>query len=97
MKAIEMFRGLTSSVEPDWHNSGARMTQGISAQLEALPDTPLGEQLRWYLSMLLTAGEGSSLADVSRYVPRPELRLENIRSDEDVHNNWKGTANRIGT
>ena len=68
----------------------------IFAKLPPLPDTPVGRQLRWYLTMLTTAGEGSSLADLARYVPRPELRLDSIRSDEDVRNNWRGTANRVG-
>ncbi len=68
----------------------------ISAQLAAVPDTPVGRQLRWYLAMLLTAGEGASLADLARYVPGPNLHLEGFKSDEDLRNNWRGAVGRIG-
>ena len=72
------------------------MPETIAAQIKAIPDTPVGRQLRWYFTMLLSAGEGASLADLARYAPRPELHLDRITSDEDVRNNWRGTANRMG-
>src|SRR5579872_1362070 len=73
------------------------MAVDISALLRDVADEPVGRQLRWYLSMLLTAGEGASLADFAHYVPRPELRLESIKTDEEVRNNWRAMAGRMGT
>ena len=72
------------------------MTDSTPAPLAAIPDTPAGRQLRWYLTMVMTAGEGSSLTDFSRYAPGPNLRTENFKSDEDVRNSWRGTAGRLG-
>jgi len=72
------------------------MAETISTQITSLPDTPAGRQLRWYLSMLLSGGEGASLADFARYVPGPNLRTENFKSDEDVRKSWQGNVSRIG-
>lgn len=69
----------------------------ITNQLTDIPDTPVGRQLRWYLTMLLTAGEGATLADLARYAPSTGFRFDDLRSDEDIRNNWRGNANRIGT
>jgi len=72
------------------------MAETISTQITSLPDTPAGRQMRWYLSMLLSGGEGASLADFARYVPGPNLRTENFKSDEDVRKSWQANVSRIG-
>ncbi len=72
------------------------MTEDISSQLAALPDTPAGQQMRWTLSMVLTGGEGVSLADRARYAPGANSSLDNLASDEEVRNGWRGTASRVG-
>jgi hypothetical protein len=71
------------------------MTTSLSSRLDIIPDSALGRQLRWYVTMLLSAGEGSSLADVSRYVPE-NFRLDTLKTDENVRNNWRGNADRLG-
>jgi hypothetical protein len=70
------------------------MTGAISTQLAAIPDTPAGRQMRWYLTMLVTAGEGSSLADFARFVDDAHQRT--FKTDEDVRHNWRGAASRFG-
>lgn len=73
------------------------MAETISATLASIPDTPAGRQLRWYLTMLTTVGDGASLADLARYVPGPQFNLDQFKSDADLRANWQGAANRFGT
>jgi hypothetical protein len=72
------------------------MREDISALLAAVDHKPVAKQLGWHLTMLVTAGEGSSLADLEHYVPGPNFRMEAIKTDEDVRNNWRGTTGRLG-
>jgi hypothetical protein len=72
------------------------MTETISATIARIPDTPVGRQLRWHLTTLLSRGEGASLADLARYAPNPDFDLDSIKTDADVRNNWQRTAGWIG-
>jgi hypothetical protein len=72
------------------------MTENISAHLAALPNTSAGRQMRWTLSMILSAGEGASVADLARYVPGPEVGDPSNTADADVQGRFRGTAGRLG-
>jgi len=72
------------------------MTETISAAIARIPDTQVGRQLRWHLTMLTTAGEGASLADLAHYSPA-DFDLSTFKTDEQVRDNWRGNANRLGT
>jgi hypothetical protein len=71
------------------------MTETISAAIAQIPDTPVGRQLRWHLKMITTAGEGASLADLAHYSPA-DFDLASLKTDEQVRDNWRGNANRLG-
>jgi hypothetical protein len=71
------------------------MTETISAAIAQIPDTPVGRQLRWHLTMITSAGEGASLADLAHYSPS-DFDLASLKTDEQVRDNWRGNANRLG-
>src|SRR5579863_10217992 len=67
-----------------------------STLLEHIPDSPAGRQLKWYLGMLLSGGEGASAADRDRYTPEFAPRMGRFESDEQEREGWRGFAGRVG-
>ena len=53
-----------------------------SALLKDIPDSYAGRHLKWYLVMLLSSGEGASVADHERYTPEFAPRMGPFESDE---------------
>ncbi len=53
-----------------------------SSLLSDILDSPAGRQIKWYLGMLLSGGEGSSIADRDRYTPEFEPRMGRFESDD---------------
>lgn len=72
------------------------MEKKLDLALNDIPDSPAGRQIRWYLGMLLSRGEGSSVADRDRYTPQIAQRMGVIENDEQQRENWRGFADRIG-
>jgi GNAT superfamily N-acetyltransferase len=67
-----------------------------SALLKDIPDTWAGRQMKWYLGMLLSRGEGSSATDRERYTPEFAPRMGRFESDEQEREGWRGFASRMG-
>ncbi|HKN02127.1 MAG TPA: hypothetical protein VJX23_16555 [Candidatus Binataceae bacterium] len=66
------------------------------AKLRDLPDSPVGRRLKWYLGMLLSGGDGASMADNDRYTPEAAARLIPTTTDEEKRNAWRGFAAQFG-
>src|SRR5215470_13109258 len=67
-----------------------------SALLKDIPDSHAGRRMKWYLAMLLSAGEGASMADRERYTPECATRMGTFESDDQQRENWCGFAARMG-
>ncbi len=68
----------------------------VRAILSDVPDSPAGRQMKWYLGMLRSAGEGSSTADRDRYTPEIVQRMGVVVNDDQERENWRGFAQRMG-
>jgi hypothetical protein len=64
--------------------------------LNDIPDSPAGRQMKWYLGLLLSAGEGASTADRARYTPEFPPRMGLFANDDQKRANWRGFAGRMG-
>ncbi len=64
--------------------------------LNDIPNSCAGRRMKWYLSMLLSAGEGSSAADRDRYTPELAPRMGPFDSDDQQREGWRGFAGRMG-
>ncbi|MGC1189412.1 MAG: hypothetical protein WA861_02435 [Candidatus Binatus sp.] len=64
--------------------------------LNDIPDSPAGRQMKWYLGLLLSAGEGASTADRARYTPEFAPRMGKFASDDEERAGWRGMAGRFG-
>ncbi len=67
-----------------------------STLLSEIPESPVGRQMKWYLGMLLSAGEGASVADRDRYMPGIANRMGVVEADYQERENWRGFAQRMG-
>jgi hypothetical protein len=68
--------------------------EDLSQQLAALPDTAATKQLQWYLTQVLTGGNGAGLADLDRYAPG--FAPTGLTTDEEVRNDWSQLVSRLG-
>ncbi len=57
------------------------------AGLAALPDTPAGRQLRWYLERISSSGNGAADEDADRFIPAAGRRW--LPQGEDVAEGWR--------
>jgi hypothetical protein len=64
--------------------------------LEKIPDSPAGGQLRWYFGRLISAGEGASAVDRTRYTPELRQRIWGSSSTGDEAARWRGFCARLG-
>jgi hypothetical protein len=67
-----------------------------SVLLSDVPDSPAGRQMKWYLGMLLSRGEGASTTDRDRYTPEFAPRMGRFESDDQEREGWRGFADRFG-
>ena len=67
-----------------------------STLLNDIPDSPAGRRMKWYLAMLLSAGEGACAADSDRYVPEIVKRMGVIEAGHQERESWRDLAHRIG-
>src|SRR5579864_4387035 len=67
-----------------------------SELLQKLPDSPVGEQMRWYLERLISAGEGATPEDRARYTPELRRRIYGSSEAEDEEARWRGFSARVG-
>lgn len=67
-----------------------------SALFNDIPDSQAGRQAKWYLGMLLSAGEGASATDRERYTPEFAPRMGPFESDDREREGWRGFAGRLG-
>src|SRR5499425_2217786 len=67
-----------------------------SALLEKIPDSPAGAQMRWYMERLLSAGEGATAADRTRYTPELRKRIYGSSAPVDERERWRGFLGRSG-
>jgi hypothetical protein len=72
----------------------------VSDKAQALtrscPNTPVGRQLAWWLSMLIDEGDGASSADWDRYEPELRAELGPLQTPEAMREAWRGNAARFG-
>jgi hypothetical protein len=73
-----------------------RAVAAHSLLLNEIPDSPAGEQAKWYLGRLLSKGEGASKHDLERYTPDVARRFTEYESDEKERAQWAGFAARMG-
>lgn len=62
----------------------------------AVPDTPAGRQLGWWLGRLNADGEGAQPADWDRYAPELRERLGPLPDADAMQGAWRANAGRIG-
>ena len=67
-----------------------------SQLLQELPESPAGEQMRWYLGRLISAGEGASPVDRARYTPEFRKEIYGSSEPEDEQARWRGFSARMG-
>jgi hypothetical protein len=67
-----------------------------SALLSNIPDSWTGRQMKWYLGLLLSRGEGASKLDRDRYTPEFAPRMGRFESDDQEREVWRGFADRFG-
>lgn len=67
-----------------------------STLLSDIPESHAGRQLKWYLGMLLSGGEGASVADRDRYMPGIANRMGVVEADYEARENWRAFAQRMG-
>src|ERR1700722_15761177 len=67
-----------------------------SALLSNIPDSCAGRQMKWYLGLLLSRGEGASKLDRDRYTPEFAPRMGPFASDDQEREGWRGFADRFG-
>lgn len=72
------------------------MSNKAKALLSPLPDSPAGRQLAWWLTLLVDAGEGASLADLDRYAPAMLARLGPAQTVETLRATARANAERFG-
>ena len=61
-----------------------------------LPNTPVGDQLRWWIGMLNTGGEGAQPADWDRYAPALRNRFGALQGAEAMRANWQANLSHMG-
>jgi hypothetical protein len=66
------------------------------ALTRALPDTPAGRQLAWWLGRLNTAGEAAAADDWDRYAPSLRERLGPLPTLEAMRDGWRANLGRMG-
>jgi hypothetical protein len=67
-----------------------------SALLQKIPESPAGAQMRWYLSRLLSWGEGASPEDRARFTLELRKRVYGGSKPEDECARWRGISARFG-
>jgi len=68
-----------------------------AAQLQNFLSWPAGRQLRWYLGLLRSGGEGASAADRARYAPGLLWTLKAAATDDEERRAWHDLTDRLGT
>src|SRR5262252_655989 len=66
------------------------------ALLRKIPDSPAGDQMRWYMERLLSAGDGATPADRARYTPELRKRIYGNSAPTDERERWRGFLGRSG-
>ena len=72
------------------------MTDPVEEALSTAPATPAGRQAAWMVSRLHGQGEGADLADHERYAPSIAAQFAPTMTDQDVRDQWRANASRIG-
>jgi hypothetical protein len=72
------------------------MPDDAATLLAAIPDSPAGRQLGWYLGVLVSQGESATAADHERYAPQLAKRMARAATDEQARRNFRGWAERVG-
>ena len=62
----------------------------------ALPDSPVGRQLAWWIGALNAEGEGAAPADWDHYTPDLRERIGVPAEAEAMREAWRGNAGRLG-
>ena len=65
--------------------------------LATIPDSPAGRQIRWYMHLLLSTGEGASASDSrSHFTDDAASRAQIGATDEEERAGWRGLAAGMG-
>lgn len=72
------------------------MSHKTETVTRALPDSPAGRQLAWWLTRLVEQGEGAEPCDWDRYAPALRERLAPLPTAEAMRDSWRNNAARFG-
>jgi len=72
------------------------MSERAEALARQLPDTPVGRQLGWWLTMLARAGEGALSSDWARFAAPLLSRFRPERTAEALRETLRNDAERMG-
>jgi len=73
------------------------VTDRVGELLRDIPDSPVGRQLRWDLTLRITEGEGASIDDRDRFAPAlASMAWRGVETLEQLREVWRGAAKRLG-